>query len=161
MSQYTKIYTQYFMRYRRGIKGELSSKTIDKRVSEVMESLAERDRHMIMLAAIYGSNRRIARAENMEIAVVSSRMSVALNHLITPANVETVTGRKLFTHTGRELKAFALSSRTLNALRRKSDITTIDDLKKWLKHGPYQMFRLPGIGKAGLAELIPLVYTLK
>lgn len=161
MYQYRRIYETYYARYRRGIKGKLSDKTIESRIRSVIEGLNERDRHMILLLASYGTVSRVALVEEKDIKKVTQQCEVALNHLITPANVEKVTGRKLFKHEGVSLGAYNLSNRTLNALKRKSNILTDGDLKQWLKHGSYQLFRLPGIGKGGLSELIPLMYKLK
>lgn len=161
MYQYSKIYDAYFARYRRGIKGKLAKKTIESRIRKVVEKLDERDRHMIMLLSMYGTHRRVSLVEDKPIKKVIQQCDTALNHLITPTNVELVTGRNMFKHEGLSLGAYNLSTRTLNALRKKSHIETDGDLKQWLKYGSYQLFRLPGIGKGGLSELIPLMYKLK
>lgn len=161
MYQYKNIYNFYFIEYRRGMRGALSEKTIEKRIRTVMEKLNERDRHILMLVAIYNSNSLIAKVEEIDVKTVGRRVDIAVSHLVTPANVEYVTGRKLFAHTGKSLSLFPLSTRTLNALRKKSDITTIDDLKKWLSYGYRQIYRLPGVGKWGILEILSLAYTLK
>jgi len=53
MYQYNIIYEVYFKKYRKGMRGALSYKTINNRVRKVLEDLGERDRHLLVLLATY------------------------------------------------------------------------------------------------------------
>lgn len=160
MQQYNIIYDKYFKKYRRGMKGALAYKTIQNRVKAVLEKLGERDRHLLVLLATYNSVSRIARIEDMDIKKLESKLLIAVNHLITPANVTYITGKKMFKHTGKNLSSLNFDTRTLNALKKKSNITTDEDLKAWLKYGDYHLFRLPGCGKAAVVQIVNRMYGL-
>ena len=161
MYQYNIIYEVCFKKYRKGMRGTLSYKKINNRVRKVLEDLGERDRHLLVLLATYGSVSRIARMEDMSVKKLNSKLKIALNHLVTPANVTYITGNKMFKHTGKPLTSYNFSTRTLNALRNKSNITTDDDLKAWLKYGDLNLFRLPGCGIAAIRQIIDVMYKLR
>lgn len=160
MHQYNIIYDKYFKKYRRGMKGTLSYKTIQNRVRNVLESLGERDRHLLVLLATYNSSKSIAKIEDMDVKKIDNKINIAINHLITPANVTYITGKKMFKHTGTMLSTMNFDTRTLNALKKKSNIITDDDLKAWLKYGEYQLFRLPGCGKTAIVQIVNRLYEL-
>jgi len=67
----------------------------------------------------------------------------------------------MFKHTGKPLTSYNFSTRTLNALRKKSNITTDDDLKAWLKYGDLNLFRLPGCGIVAIRQIIDIMYKLR
>lgn len=161
MYQYRKIYEAYFARYRAKGSKQLKPATIDSRIRKIIEDMNERDRHILMLLGTYRYVDHIAKIEEKSVKKISQQIDIALNHLITPANVMDVCGTSFFKHHGKSLSTYNLSKRTLNALNKKSSIYTDGDLRKWLSYGSYQLFRLPGIGKAGIAELMPLMYILK
>ena len=161
MYQYNIIYEVCFKKYRKGMRGALSYKTINNRVRKVLEDLGERDRHLLILLATYRSVSRIARMEDMSVKKLNSKLNIALNHLVTPANVTYITGNKMFKHTGKPLTSYNFSTRTLNALRKKSNITTDDDLKAWLKYGDSNLFRLPGCGIVAIRQIIDIMYKLR
>lgn len=160
MQKYIRIYEMYFKRYRVKMRGDLSPKTIQNRVRKVLDKLSERDRHLLIMAATYSSTRNIAKLEDTNLKRLDRRIAVAVNHLITPENVEYVTGKKLFKHKGALLYTLDFDTRTINALKKKSNITTDEDLKAWLRYNDYQLFRLPGCGKVAIVQIVNRLYKL-
>lgn len=161
MQQYNLLYEKYFKKYRKGMRGELSQKTIQNRIRKTLERLGERDRHLLVLLATYNSVSKIAWMEDMSVKKLKSKLDIAINHLLTPANVTYISGNKMFKHTGNPLTSNQFDTRTLNALRKKSNITTDDDLKAWLSYGEYNIFRLPGCGKATVNQIVNAMYKLR
>lgn len=162
MLAWTRLYERYFEGIRkRYTKKPLMEKTIIKRMNKVVKCLPEIDRHYLFLYGTYHDLHRVAIMNDVDYAIAKRRVYIALCHLITPRNVQEITGCTLFKHSGKSLKTYSsvLSGRTINALKRQ-DIETIDDLRAWLSQGIIFLYRVPGVGKWGVLEILTLLTKL-
>lgn len=162
MLAWTRLYERYFEGIRkRYTKKPLMETTIIKRMKKVIKSLPEIDQHYLYLYGTYGDLHHVATMNDVAYTVATRRVHIALCHLITPRNVQEITGCTLFKHSGKSLKMYStvLSGRTINALKRQ-DIETIDDLRAWLSQGIIFLYRVPGVGKWGVLEILTLLTKL-
>lgn len=155
MLRYTYIYKLYFSKVREKYnKRELKETTIHKRMSKIIDSMSIQDRYYIQLLDTYHMSTKVAAMADVTTRKASSNIEIALNKLISPKNVVYVTGLDLFTHTGdRVSTANILTTRTINALK-KSGIETLNDLRSWLKIDILNIYHIPGVGKAGQAQIL-------
>lgn len=162
MLAWTKLYKRYFRPIRlRYTKKELKAETIEKRMQQVIDRLPEIDRHYLYLSGMYTDAYRIAIMNDVTHTIAVRRTNIALCHLITPKNVQEIIGCTLFKHEGENLEMYftILSRRTINALKRQ-EIETVDDLRAWLSHGIIFLYRVPGVGKWGVLEILTLLTKL-
>jgi hypothetical protein len=121
--------------------------------------MSERDRHFLTQYSTYHRADVVARVEEYNGSKITTKkaqsvISIALNHLMTPNNVATITGVSMFVHSGKYLtNSPHFSTRTLKALK-KQNILTTSDLETWVGLGAPFLFRIPGVGKAGVIEIL-------
>lgn len=154
------LQTEYiYNRFFRDIRALFTKRVIsitqaEKRVNKVIENMSESDEHILELLSLYNTSARIAEAEGFTTKQAARKTQAAIRRLVTPINVESVTGLTLFKHNGVQLSKFKyFSKRTLNALNRQN-IWTVEDLTLWLSLGGKYLFRIPGVGQAGVIEIL-------
>lgn len=154
------LYDIYFKRIRsKYTKRALSEKTIVKRMHDLLESMNEVDRHYLSLLGMYQSTYRVASMAEVSYKKAAHRISVAVEHMMTPRNVVKVIGINIFDNKGESLGAsLQLSTRTIRALSR-SGIKTYLDLWKWIDIGLVNIYRVPGVGKWGVIEILHLMMS--
>lgn len=161
MLSYKYLYDNYFSKVRKEYtKRKLSDRTVHSRMTKLINTMSMQDRHYLELFDKYHTAHRVAVMTETTQKKAASRINLAINHLITPNNIEYVTMVELFDHTGTRLSVFDnLSTRTLNALN-KQNILTDNDLAKWLSFNLTYLYNIPGIGKWGQMEILKyLEYT--
>ena len=155
MISYKFLYDNYFSPVRKQYTNrKLSDKTVRSRLDKLIGTMSIQDRHYLDLYDMYHSAHRVAVMTETTQKKAAQRINLAINHLITPANIEYVIMVDLFEHEGEKLSIFDnLSTRTLNALK-KQDILTDCDLSKWLSFNLTYLYNIPGIGKWGQLEIL-------
>ena len=155
MISYKFLYDNYFSPVRKQYTNrKLSDKTVRSRLDKLIGTMSIQDRHYLELYDMYHSAHRVAVMTETTQKKAAQRINLAINHLITPANIEYVIMVDLFEHEGEKLSIFDnLSTRTLNALK-KQDILTDCDLSKWLSFNLTYLYNIPGIGKWGQLEIL-------
>lgn len=160
IKSYMFLYDKYISKFYKRLGITLTKEEIAAAMEEVMDSLSEQDKHILVQYGIYKYVDKVAKMEERTVKWTSRKLDLALDHLLTPANICLGNPDRMFKHAGTSLTMSGLPMRTINALC-KMNITTFGDLKFWLSFGPYQLYRIPGVGKAGLVWIVAEMYKLE
>lgn len=162
MKKWNNIYDKYFYSIRRKYTNSaLKPATVDRRLGKVIDNLPEIDQHYLYMLQSFGRVSRIAIMNDVTLRIATRRTNIAISHLVTPKNVKEVIGCNIFKHDGLALGCYGniLSTRTINAMKRQG-IKTVEDLREWLSFGVIYLYRIPGVGKYGVIEILQLLTKL-